>query len=398
MTSHRDPEADPTPEEERLATLLLSYESRRDVDSAIGVGQFRDDAGELFDDLVGLAECLSLVKTGLADEDEGKAVPAAIGKYRVLSRLGVGVSGVVYSAEVPESGEHVAIKVMKDSIALSENAVERFRREIVVAGKLRDPHIVRVLDDGELGRCPYYVMELMEGRSLGDLLDEIELDCDPAPGECWMTKLDLCGVPPASGRPSSVADAYARRIAALFAPVARALAVASEAGLVHRDLKPDNILLRADGRAVVTDFGLAKLVGDDITATMAVLGTPAYMSPEQAAGRSKRVDARSDIYGLGATMHHALTGSGPVKADSFPELLAAILTERPPPVLAFCPKYSTGISQVVERCLEKEPSARYPDGDTLSEDLYRVARGKSPRLGEVPWTKKLFDPGRKKEK
>ncbi|MHC4473504.1 MAG: serine/threonine-protein kinase [Planctomycetota bacterium] len=380
--SSQPPEPDPSPEEERLAGLLVAYESLREEDPDTGVGQLRDEAGELFPELKDLAECLGIVKTSMGEAED--RIPTEIGRYRVRKKIGIGVSGTVYEAEDSDSGRPVAIKVLRESLALSNVAVERFRREYASTGKLDDPHIVRVLDHGEWNGRLFFVMEFVDGGSLEELLEEIETDCGPEPGEDWLEALDRHGVPGAGGKNLAPAEAYARRVCALLAPVAHALARAAEAGLIHRDVKPANIMLRGDGRAQVADFGLAKLVGEEITSTVAVLGTPAYMSPEQAGGRSRDVDARTDVYGLAATLHKAVTLDHPIAAESFGEFLAAIRSQPPKSIREFCPGYPRDLARVVARCLEKSPDDRYPDARSLGDDLARVSAGKRPRLGALP--------------
>ncbi|MHC4549428.1 MAG: serine/threonine-protein kinase [Planctomycetota bacterium] len=378
MSSTTDPE--PTSSEVRLGELVDQFQERRAQDASVGIGAMRDEAGDLFPELAGLAECLGILRAGFGETEE--EIPAAFGPYRILSQLGSGVSGVVYEAE--GDGKKVALKVMRESLALSPDALQRFRREIDVARRLEHPNIVRVLDHGEVDGRLFLAMELVDGYSLSELLDLVEAQGGTEPTAKWLAVLDACGVPPlATGAPP--AEAYARRMAALFAPVARALAHAEQMDLIHRDLKPGNLLLACDGRLRITDFGLAKVVGEEITSTIAVLGTPGFMSPEQASGESRRVDARSDIYGLGATLYQALTLKYPVEAESFSEILAAIMTKRPEPLSAAYPR---GLDLLLSRCLEKDPDDRYPDANTLAGDLDRVARGKPPRIGRVSFLRR----------
>jgi hypothetical protein len=182
---------------------------------------------------------------------------------------------------------------------------------------------------------------------------------------------------------------YARRLAAALSPVARALAALAEKGIVHRDIKPGNLVFDAEGNLKVTDFGLAKVFGATITSTAAVLGTPAYMSPEQARGDSKRVDRRTDIYALGATLYEALTLAHPVKGETFGEALAAIQTEPPEPVASFCADYAGPLSWLVHRCLEKEPRDRYQTPERLAEDLSSFAGSGTVSIRPVSRARRL---------
>jgi serine/threonine protein kinase len=364
---------EPTSEELRLGELVEQYQERREKDASLGIGSMREEAGGLFPELAELAECLGLLRAGFGEDEE--EIPAEFGPYRIHAWLGAGVSGVVYRAE--RDGRLVALKVMRESLVLNAQAMQRFRREIESAERLEHPHAVRVLDHGEVDGRLYLAMELVDGCSLAELLSQLET-AGKTPCDKWLEVLDLWTVPPAAG--ADPAEAYARRMAGLFAPVARALAQAHGQDLIHRDLKPGNLLLGSDGRLRITDLGLAKIVGEEITSTVAVLGTPGFMSPEQASGASRDVDERTDVYGLGATLYRALTLKFPIEADSFSEVLAAIMTKRPDPLPAGYPRE---LDLVLSRCLEKERADRYPDASTLADDLERVARGKPPRIGRV---------------
>ncbi|MHC4492968.1 MAG: serine/threonine-protein kinase [Planctomycetota bacterium] len=367
-----------TPNEVRLGELVDQYQERRAQDASVGIGAMREEAGELFPELAELAECIGILRAGFGEDEED--IPAEFGPYHILSWLGAGVSGVVYRAE--RDGRIVALKVMRESLVLNPQGMQRFRREIEIAARLEHPNAVKVLDHGEVGGRLFLAMELVDGCSLAELLTQLETAGD-TPGDGWLAVLDHWSVPPAPG--ADPAEVYARRMAALFAPVARALAQAHGQGLIHRDLKPGNLLLGADGRLRLTDLGLAKVLGEEITSTVAVLGTPGFMSPEQASGASRDVDARTDVYGLGASLYRALTLKFPVEADSFSEVLAAIMTRRPEPLPAAYPR---GIDLVLSRCLEKERDDRYPDAATLADDLDRVARGRPPRIGRVSFLRR----------
>jgi len=377
MSWSKDPDAEPTPEEIRLSELVEGFEARRAADSSIGIGSMRAEAADCFPELQELAECMGVLRRSFGeDRDE---IPAEFAAYTIEAKLGEGVSGVVYRARGSD-GEVVALKVMHQTLALSNEAMERFRREIAIAQKLRHDHVVAIRDHGEHEGRLYLAMELIDGATMSQVLKPIE---SSRPDESWIKVLDDAGIPPVEGA-ASPGEEYARRIAGLFAGPARALALAARVGLVHRDLKPSNLLLRKEGTLVVADFGLARVVGEDITSTIAVLGTPAYMSPEQAAGDSRNADARSDIYGLGASLYYALTRRYPLDGCSFSDILAAIIRKPPEPITKFCGDYPSSLSKVVSRCLEKERIDRYQDGEMLAIDLARVAAGKRPKVGTVP--------------
>ncbi|MHC4960462.1 MAG: serine/threonine-protein kinase [Planctomycetota bacterium] len=369
---------EPTADEIRLGELVDRFQEMRASDASLGIGSFVNEAGALFDQLTELSDCLDALQVGMGRESTD--IPAQVGPYVIEATLGAGASGTVYRARRSGDGPAVALKVIRDSMVYSDEAHARFESEIELAERLDHKNIARVLDHGEWDGRPAYAMEFLPGGSLQDLLDRIESRCGPEPGADWLAMLDAAGVAPAE-RPGKPAETYARRLAALFAPVARALAHAARAGLVHRDVKPANLLLAGDGRLVLTDFGLAKVFDRQLTTTGAVLGTPRFMSPEQASGKSRQADTRCDVYGLGASLYRALTGKAPIDGQTFEELMAAILTTEPEPLESFHAGYPAELSRVVLRSLEKDPGDRYADGETFADDLERVSRGgKGTRL------------------
>lgn len=365
-------DVEPNEEDLRLGSLLASYQGGADPAS------LRKEAGELFPELLRRIACLGALDATCAPAPEGP--PAAFGRFRIEGVLGEGVSGVVYRAR--DGDRPVALKVMRASFGATADAARRFDREFEVARALEHPHIVRVLAHGEEEGRLYLATELVEGGSLAELLDEFAKRPDL---EERHRLLDARGVADAKGARGS-GERYARRLAALFAPVARALHHAHGKGLVHRDLKPGNLLLGRDGRLRLVDFGLAKVAGEDLTSTLAILGTPGFMSPEQACGGSRDVDRRCDVYGLGATLYRAVALRHPVEGEGFAEALAAIQTKRPAPLPREFPR---SLDLVLSRCLEKAPGDRYPNAEALAEDLERVARGARPRIGRVPLLRRL---------
>jgi predicted Ser/Thr protein kinase len=269
------------------------------------------------------------------------------GRYQVVRELGRGAMGVVYVAHDPTLGRDVALKVV---VARTDpTAGQRLLREAQAAARLQHPGIVVVLDVGLVDGLPYLAMELVLGPSLGSALR-----AGPLP----LTEAVRIG-----------------------AGLARALEHAHAQGVVHRDLKPANVLLAGPRREPkIVDFGLAKDAAartGSLTATGEVLGTPAYMAPEQADGAGKRVDGRADVYALGATLHAMLTGEPPFQASSTLALLAKVLSDAPPRPSARRPGVSPALDALVLRCLEKEP-ARRPTAGELAVALEALAR---PRRG-----------------
>ncbi|MBV8882309.1 MAG: protein kinase [Planctomycetaceae bacterium] len=270
---------------------------------------------------------------------------ALFSRYEVRERIGEGATAVVYKAWDRELKRLVALKVLKESKGLLEVARQRFRRESQVAAGLSHPNIVPVYDVGEDNGRLFIVMELVEGRTMGDLLH---------------------GAPPPD----------APRLA-LLERVARGVAAAHAQGIVHRDLKPGNILVTAAGEPKVADFGLAHLEGTSaqLTRTGSTLGTPLYMAPEQVRGRSHEISPRTDVYALGAMLYELVAGHPPFSGETLLELYEKILNDEPAPLRRFRPDAPADLDTIARKALAKEPGFRYPSAAEFAEDLRRHAAG-----------------------
>lgn len=266
--------------------------------------------------------------------------------YELLEEIGKGGMGVVYKARDTRLDRFVAIKVLPPERMADPDRKRRFVQEAKAASALNHPNIVTVHEIDALDGVDFIVMEYVEGRPLDRLI-------------------------PADGLPLNEALAYA-------AQIADALAAAHTAGIVHRDIKPGNIVVTRGGRVKVLDFGLAKLVeraGSENTtvtaeaATLAgvIVGTVAYASPEQI--EAKPVDARSDVFSFGVVLYEMLTGRRPFQGESQLSTMAAILRDTPQPVVAVRPGLPAELNRILQRCLEKDRDARYPSGAELSDDL-----------------------------
>ena len=266
-------------------------------------------------------------------------VPAAlpsISGYEILGELGRGGMGVVYRARQVALNRSVALKMVLADAHAGPAALHRFRAEAQAVARLQHPNIVQVYEVGEHGGRPYFSLELVEGCTLADR---------------------LAGTP----LPAHAAAELTERLA-------RAIHAAHERGVIHRDLKPANILLQARGSLPVgldtpkiTDFGLAKQVDGDsnLTRTGAVLGTPSYMAPEQAAGRAKEIGPAADIYALGATLYELLTGRPPLKGASPMDTLLMVMGDEPVPPSRLNPKVPRDLETICLKCLQKEIGRRY---------------------------------------
>jgi tetratricopeptide (TPR) repeat protein len=266
-----------------------------------------------------------------------------IGPYEVVRELARGGMGAVLVARRPGLDRQVALKVMLSGDAAGQEEVERFLTEARVAARLKHPNIVGILDVGADGTRPYLVMDLIDGESLKAKLGRGPLD--------------------------------PREAAELCRDVAKALAYAHGQAVLHRDIKPHNILVTKDGTPVVTDFGLAKDVGEGVakgqTKTGQVMGTPAYMPPEQAEGHTELVDRRADVYSLGATLYEALVGEAPFQGATPLNIITQVLSKDPVPPRKRRPDVDRDLDTIVLRCLEKEPERRYQTAAALAEDLDR---------------------------
>jgi serine/threonine-protein kinase len=256
----------------------------------------------------------------MARPPEGEDWPAVPG-YEILGELGRGGMGIVYKARQLSPPRLVALKMLSTGRKLSPAEVMRFRREAEGAGRLAHPAIVPVYETGEYDGLPFFSMRLLSGGSLGQRLGDFRLPF-----------LDRQTGRDAGGKPWTAADIRGRqeKIAGLLATLARAVQHAHRHGVLHRDLKPGNILLDDQGHPYLTDFGLAKWLQADasLTPTGAVLGTAGYMAPEQASAR-KRLTGAVDVYGLGAILYELLTGRPPFEADT-PLLTLVQVVDRPP--------------------------------------------------------------------
>ena len=267
--------------------------------------------------------------------------PKRIGRYEVVRELARGGMGVVFLARHAELGREVALKVMRGSAA-DKGMVQRFIAEAQTVAQLDHPNIVRVHEVGKEGEDPFLVMDLIEGESLEE-------------------KLKRQGTLPN------------KEVGEIGRALADALEHAHERSIVHRDVKPANVLIDTEGRPLLTDFGLAKDLSADkgLTQEGQWVGTPGYMPPEQASGDLRRIDRKSDVYGLGGTLYALLTGRPPFETETAHETLKAIQETRPTPPSALRPDVSPDLEAVILKCLEKQPESRYLSARELAEDLGR---------------------------
>jgi serine/threonine protein kinase len=268
---------------------------------------------------------------------QGPGEIGRLGPYRVLKVLGAGGMGVVYQAEDPDLRRLVALKAMLPALAASASARERFLREARSAAAIDHDNIVHIYQVGTDRGVPFLAMQFLQGETLDDRLK----------------------------RSAKITTADVLRIAR---ETASGLAAAHKVGLIHRDIKPANLWLEAEtGRVKILDFGLARAAGDDahLTKTGAIMGTPSYMAPEQAAG--KAVDARADLFSLGCVLYRLCTGRLPFQGGDTIAVLVAVATEEPPPPRQVNPRLPAGLSDLVMKLLAKKPEDRPASGQAVIE-------------------------------
>jgi serine/threonine protein kinase len=271
--------------------------------------------------------------------------------YRITAAIGAGGMGEVYRATDAKLGREVALKVLPQEMARDPERLARFQREARAVAALNHPHIVTIFSVEEADGIPFLTMELVEGRTLNRLIPEVGLQLG--------------------------------RLAEIAIAIAEALAAAHEKGIVHRDLKPANVMVSDEGRIKVLDFGLAKeirannsndatLASAGETAAGVVMGTPAYMSPEQIEGRA--VDHRTDIFSLGILLYEMATGRQPFQGRSWAELASAILRDTPAAITDARPDLPGDLARIVRRCLEKDPRHRVQTARDVGNELRDLAR------------------------
>jgi eukaryotic-like serine/threonine-protein kinase len=287
-------------------------------------------AGELLGDVMGAPEA-------------ERPLVHYFGDYELLEEIARGGMGVVYRARQVSLNRPVAVKMILAGLFASEAERKRFRLEAETAARLTHPNIVEIYEVGEHQGQPYFSMRLVEGASLAKQ----------------------------AARALSIRDSVR-----IMVKTARAVHFAHQRGVLHRDLKPGNILLDRQGEPHITDFGLARLIegGSDLTLSGALLGSPGYMPPEQASGKAKHLTTAADIYGLGAVLYFLLTGQAPFTGATPIETTRRVLDEEPPKPRRLNPHLDADLETICLKCLEKDPQRRYGSAEALADDLDRWLR------------------------
>ena len=293
---------------------------------------------------------MCLFRTGLGfddEKDEGQKpsrMQTEFGDYELLEEIGRGGQGVVYRARQKSLNRTVALKVIGLGQWASTPHLKRFRQEAEAAASLEHPQIVPIYEIGERGGSCYFSMKFVEGGQLDEVLRR---------------------------EPMS-----SRRAAELFVKIARTVQFAHERGILHRDIKPGNILLDKHGEPYLTDFGLARLIEQESTVTNSfdVLGTPSYMPPEQAAGQAKELTPAADVYSLGAVFYQMLTGQAPFAGGTSYETIRLVMETEPKNPRLWNSRVDIDLATICLKSLEKDPQRRYPSALALAEDVERWLR------------------------
>ncbi|MEM7308214.1 MAG: serine/threonine-protein kinase [Planctomycetota bacterium] len=358
-----------------------------------------------------------LLRAGLTGDGEGGNRPRlrTLGRYRLVGELGRGGMGVVYLALDPRLGRLVALKALATRLVASDIARTRFEREIKAIAGLKHGRIVPIYEVGEAAGVPYFTMEYVEGKTLSEVVsvlrqldvptDELNTthlgaatflqpsDDDTAfdpertpPGGVESQAPDPSSPPPPRSVPSTWGKTYVETICGMMLDVADALQHAHEHGVVHRDVKPSNILVSVDGRALLFDFGLARMeLEDTVTMSGDFAGTPYYVAPEQISARGRGVDARSDVYALGVTLFELLTLRRPFEGKNAQQIFRHVLSKDPPLPRRFNKLIPRDLETICLTALEKSPDRRYQSAAEMAADLRRFLAFRPVRARPIGW-------------
>jgi serine/threonine protein kinase len=364
----------------RLSELLVRWENLQQQGQSLSAEELCADCPELVAELKQQIQALQSVNHLLgaaqsqaspasapsAQQERDTAYRPTVPGYEILGVLGHGGMGVVYKARQVRLNRIVALKMILAGAHAGPRELARFRTEAEAAARLQHAHIVQIHEVGEQNGSPYFSLEFMDGGSLAQ-------------------KLNGAPQPP-------------RQAVDLVETLARAIHTAHEQGIVHRDLKPANVLLTADGLPKIADFGLAKRLNPesgapaqrDQTKSGDIMGTPSYMAPEQAAGKTKEIGPVTDVYALGAVLYEMLTGRPPFRAETPFDTMSQVVSEEPVPPTRLQPKVPRDVETICLKCLRKEPGKRYASALALADDLRRFLNHEPIQARPVGRVEKLW--------
>jgi serine/threonine-protein kinase len=345
--------------EEAIAAYLRSLEAGAPLDRAVLLRNHQGIAPEL-ERFFANHDRVERTARPLREAARTESLPRAFGRYELLEEIGRGGMGIVYKARDLRLKKTVALKTILAGKLASSSDVERFHLEAEAAAGLDHPNIVPIFELGQEDGQHYFTMRLIEGGSLERRLGSFHDD--------------------------------PRAAARLVLVLAKAVRHALQMGILHRDLKPGNILLDAQGEPHITDFGLAKRIdaNEDVTSPGEILGTLAYMAPEQAAGGAKRLGTAVDVYGLGAILYALLTGRAPFVGKNAADTLLQVRAQEPVDPGVLNPKVPVELAAIALKCLEKDPARRYESPRTLADDLSNWLEGRSVQARPVSRVRRLW--------
>jgi serine/threonine-protein kinase len=357
--------------EERIEKAIAEFLNATDAAQAFPVAawleRYADVADELREFLETHEHALGMIHStaGCDTREVPKAMwesgvlPTEIGAYEILEEIGRGGMGVVFRARHRELQRFVALKVIRSGEFASEEETARFRAETEACARLQHPNIVPIYDVGEHAGLQYFTMAFIDGPSMVERLQE---------------------------QPMSVKEA-----ARLIQKLALAIQSAHRVGIIHRDLKPANILFNASGEPFITDFGLAKMAGvdDKLTMTGQILGTPAYMAPEQATGRRAQIGPAVDVYSLGCLLYFVLTGQAPFHGPTPFDILMQVIEREPPLPRQMNRLIPRVLERICLRAMDKSVAGRYSSAKQLADDLEKFLKDELVVWPEIPWSQRI---------
>jgi len=384
-------------DQQKLLAILDDFVDRLQRGEAVDAEEIIGAHPESADQLRGYLDSLQFLQhafpppgvlnTDLLEASRDEA--CRLGEFQIIRELGRGGMGIVYEAMQVTLGRKVALKVLPFAAVLNQEQLARFTIEAQAAARLHHPHIVPVYSVGCERGVHYYSMQFVDGQSLDVVIEDLRrTKRGEGIGESPAAAADTAKC--FSTAHSTRDRAFFLSVAKLGAQVADALQHAHDGGIVHRDIKPSNILIDRAGAPWVTDFGLARCRGEaGLTSTGAVIGSVRYMSPEQALGRTNRVDQRTDVYSLGITLYELLTLRKAFDADDQQQFLRQIEQEEPAPLRRVNPAVPVDLETIVLKAISKQRSARYRTARELADDLRRFAAGQPIRARRPSWSDRI---------
>ncbi|MHC4818904.1 MAG: serine/threonine protein kinase [Planctomycetota bacterium] len=374
-----------------LAKLILEYHLRLARGKRPVAADFREAAGECFEEFEALIEQERLLDEAMGRERFPRAFGNS-GEFTLVERLGMGGIGIVYKAIQRNVSRPVALKVLRGGWAGDEQLLQRFLDGARKAAQIEHDHVVHIYDAAVFQGRPYIAMQYVPGVTLGDVFERLRKVGPPPFHAGHHEALTSAGAPPLNGKTNGEnSNTFVRRLAHLLIGPAQALQQYHDVGIVHRDVKPGNLILDPQGRLVLTDFDLARKFDTSFSQIAATkVGTPGYMSPEQIDPIARDVDGRADVYSLGVVFYEGMTQRTPFKEPGQASTVyERTLTERAPAPARLTPDLPPDACKVVLKALERQRRDRFPTIAAMTSDLKALAAGRPVRARPVPLAKRV---------